>query len=664
MHHLRRLRRGRRPAHDGTGMDETLTRLAFRVQGGDRDAARTLLVEARARQNATVFDRAAKALEGSAAILEVLEESVTAEERTRTRALFVKPAEAAKAWHATPPDLAKLRAIGPNAMVVATRWMLDSIAAWSPYAGSGQPYYGSGFGVPWTMTSELFGSRVETPWLGMRVLVALDARPWKRQLADAVVKAYFGLGPRTALAAQTVLAHESPPSRRIVWGGVLEHHPERVDDATLSSLLDDPHLRERAFAILVERGRAVARHALPFLNASAPGTRRIVASLLARVGDRDAVPFLRQALSRERDPRARVQISGALEKISGAEPLVPKATGEDVVVARARAALATPRQPKPPMWLATLSRTLPALRWSGGHAVTPEEIDAIVGRLALLRDDKPDAAIAEVRAALEASSARAIVAAIRASFTQSRERGDVPEWIVRAMALLLPEHDLDLACEEMDASLRASAHERWKRRPEASAELVWDPDIVATSPCRAAFAWLTHWADTGPKRPHRTRADRALSAVARAIPEDERPFASVRRFGLDEAGERRFGYGDESLIVRVRTGGAIEVLGSDGARLTRLPTNDRGKRVREHVAAVEEALLDARRTLAEAYAERLVVDVRFVRGFLLAHPVWRPIVHGCVVRRAFHQILRVSEKALAAWPDEDSLQFVLAQVEG
>jgi hypothetical protein len=87
--------------------------------------------------------------------------------------------------------------------------------------------------------------------------------------------------------------------------------------------------------------------------------------------------------------------------------------------------------------------------------------------------------------------------------------------------------------------------------------------------------------------------------------------------------------------------------------------------MKSHVAQLEEALLDARRTLAEAYADKLVVEVRFVRSFLLAHPLWRPIAYGCVVRRAgAPQTLRLTEESLADVPDAEQVRFVLAQVEG
>jgi hypothetical protein len=119
------------------------------------------------------------------------------------------------------------------------------------------------------------------------------------------------------------------------------------------------------------------------------------------------------------------------------------------------------------------------------------------------------------------------------------------------------------------------------------------------------------------------------------------------------------------LVVRVRNGGAIEVMGGDGNAVLRLPADDLGRRVKKHVAQLEEALLDARRTLAEAYADKLVLDVKFVRRFLLAHPLWRPIAQGCVVRReGAPHTLRLSDEALADVPDAERVRFVLAQVEG
>ncbi|MBF5066226.1 hypothetical protein G6O45_23620, partial [Salmonella enterica subsp. enterica serovar Istanbul] len=69
--------------------------------------------------------------------------------------------------------------------------------------------------------------------------------------------------------------------------------------------------------------------------------------------------------------------------------------------------------------------------------------------------------------------------------------------------------------------------------------------------------------------------------------------------------------------------------------------------------------------LAEAYADKLVVDVRFVKHFLLEHPLWRPILQGCVVRReSAPQTLRVGDESLSEVPDAERVRFVLAQVEG
>ena len=155
--------------------------------------------------------------------------------------------------------------------------------------------------------------------------------------------------------------------------------------------------------VLLRRGPAAARHAMPFLHASAPGTRRAVAGLLAVTGDASAIPILRQAIARERDARTRVQLTSALEKLSGAEPLVPKTTGEDILVARARAALMAPRQPKPPAWLA--GTEMPRLLWRDGEPVTRAEIDALAGRLALQRATHVDAIVPDVRRALDPASA-------------------------------------------------------------------------------------------------------------------------------------------------------------------------------------------------------------------------------------------------------------------
>jgi hypothetical protein len=464
---------------------------------------------------------------------------------------------------------------------------------------------------------------------------------------------------------QTVLANETPAVRRPLWARLVLDHPERVDDASLCALLDDAPTRELAMSVLLRRGPGAARHAMPFLHATAPGTRRAVAGLLAVTGDASAIPILRQAIARERDARTRVHMTSALEKLSGAEPLVPKTTGEDTLVARARAALVAPRQPKPPAWLA--GAEMPRVLWRDGEPVTRAEIDALAGRLALVRAANVDAIVPDVRRALDPAGARGLLAAIRSAFVASHERHVFPEWLLRAVAHLLPEHDVDLACEEIDQNLRTSARERWHRGPGADVELVWDPDAIAGSPCRVAFAWLVHWAESGPKRRDREKAQRALALSTRTVPEGERPFAVLRRYGLDDEGIRRF-RDDESgveLVVRVRHGGAIEVIGPGGEPVLRLPADDLGKRVKRHVALLEEALLDARRTLAEAYADKLVVDVRFVRHFLLAHPLWRPIAQGCVVRReGLPQTLRVGDESLAELPDAERVRFVLAQVEG
>ena len=92
-------------ARQSVAMDDTLTRLAFRVQGGDVEAARALLVEARDRQHAAGFERAAKALAGGAAVLALLEESVDPAERARARELLPPPAEAAGMFTPAAVDL-------------------------------------------------------------------------------------------------------------------------------------------------------------------------------------------------------------------------------------------------------------------------------------------------------------------------------------------------------------------------------------------------------------------------------------------------------------------------------------------------------------------------------------------------------------------------------
>jgi hypothetical protein len=646
-------------------MDDTLTRLAFRVQGGDVAAARALLVEARDQQHTAGFERAAKALAGGPSVLLLLEETVDATERARVRELLPSPAEAAGMFTPAPVDLEAIDRVGPSALVTTARWTIEGLHL-VPRYGTGLPYLGAALAGPWLHVLRHFGGRVEAPWVGLRVVATLD--PTKKALTDGLVKGFFAtFGDRAATPVQTVLANEMPAARRPLWMKLVLDHPDRVDDASLCALLDDAWARELALGVLIRRGPLAAKHAMPFLHASAPGTRRAVASLLALTGATSAIPMLRQAIARERDARTRVQMTSALEKLSGAEPLVPKTIGEDVLVARARAVLAAPRQPKPPAWLG--GTELPRLLWRDGEPVTRAEIDAIAGRLAQLRTAHVDAIIPDVRRALDPAAARELLSSIRSAFVASQERHVFPDWLLRALAQLLPEHDVDLACEEIDTNLRTSARERWHRQPNADVELAWDPEAIASSPCRVAFAWLVHWAETGPKRRDREKAQRALAITTRAVPEGERPFAVLRRFGLDDDGARRFrDTSDETggeLIVKVRNGGAIEVIGGDGLAVLRLPGSELGKRVKAHVAELEEALLDARRTLAEAYADKLVVEVRFVKHFLLAHPLWRPIAQGCVVRReGAPQTLRASDESLAEVPDAERVRFVLAQVEG
>jgi hypothetical protein len=641
-------------------MDDTLTRLAFRVQGGDVEAARALLVEARDRQHAAGFERAAKALAGGAAILALLEENVDPTERARARELLPPAAEAAGMFTPAAVDLEAIDRIGPSALVTTARWTIEGLHA-VPRYGTGLPYLGAALAGPWLHVLRAFGGRVEAPWVALRVIATLD--PAKKALTDALVKGFFAtFGDRAVTPVLTVLGNETPAVRRPLWAKLVQDHPDRVDDPSLCALLDDAPTRELAMTVLLRRGPTAARHAMPFLHASAPGTRRAVAGLLAVTGDASAIPILRQAIARERDARTRVQLTSALEKLSGAEPLVPKTTGEDVLVARARAALMAPRQPKPPAWLA--GTEMPRLLWRDGEPVTRAEIDALAGRLALQRATHVDAIVPDVRRALDPASATTLLDAIRRAFVASKERDVFPEWLLRSIAYLLPEHEVDLACEEIDDNLRTSARERWRRRPGRDVELVWDPDAIASSPCRVAFAWLVHWAESGPKRRDREKAQRALAVATRGIVESERPFAVLRRFGLDDEGARRWESGGVELVVKVRTGGAIEVVGGDGQPVLRLPADDLGKRVKEHVGQLEEALLDARRTLAEAYADKLVVEVRFVRHFLLAHPLWRPIAQGCVVRRDdAPQTVRVGDESLAELPDGERVRFVLAQVE-
>jgi hypothetical protein len=504
-------------------------------------------------------------------------------------------------------DLEAVDRVGPSALITAARWAIEGLHAVPRYGTGGLPYLGAAVAGPWLHVLRTFGGRVEAPWVALRVVTTLD--PAKKALTDALVKGFFVVfRDRAASPVQTVLASEVPAVRRLLWARLVLDHPDRVDDASLCALLDDAPTRELAMGVLLQRGAGAAKHAMPFLHASAPGTRRAVAELLAVTGDTSAIPTLRQANARERDVRTRVHMMSALEKLSGAEPLVPRTTaGEDTLVARARAALVSPRQPKPPAWLA--GTEVPRIDWRDGERVTRVEIDALAGRLALLRATHADAIVPDIRRALDPAAARVLLGAVRGAFVASGERQVFPDWFLRAIALLLSEHDVDLACEEIDKNLRTSARERWHRHPGADVELVWDPDAIASSPCRVAFAWLVHWAESGPKRRDRERAQRALAVSTRAFQEGERPFAALRRFGLDDDGVRRFRDEelDVELLVRVRHGGAIEVVGADGAAVLRLPADELGKRVKQHVGELEEALLDARRTLAEAYADKLSV---------------------------------------------------------
>ncbi len=657
-------------------MDDTLTRLAFRVRGGDLEAARALVVEAHARQNVSAFDRAATALFGGPAVLTLLEGTVDPALRLRVRSLLPAHAEAARLSAYAPyvADLDALRAVGPSALVTTARWVIDGLQA-LPHYRTGVPAYlglGAALADPWSVILRMFGARVEAPWVALRVLTALD--PSKKDLADALVSHFFSVfGDRAPAPLQTVLANESPAVRRMLWAKLLLDRPERVNDASLCALLDDASTRELAMNRLLARGPEVAAHAMPFLHASAPGTRRTVADLLSVRGSKSAIPILRQAIARERDARTRRHLVAALEKLSGAKPLVPSARGEDTLVARARAALVAPRQPKPPAWLT--HSPLPRILWRDGEPVLRVEADALVGRLARSRAPGVDALVRDVRRALDPSAGRALIAFLRDAFIGSEEANVFPDWILSALAQLVPEHDVDLACEEIDGNLRASARDRWDRASEAATTLVWNPDAVATSRCRSAFAWLNDWSETAPKLSDRRKARRAMAFYTQTVTDGERAFARLRRFGLDDDGARRFSrHGAEdaadvaasesALTVRVRQGGAIEVVGSEGHAVVRLPPSDLGERVRRYVALLESALIGARRSLAEAYADKLVVDVRFLRRFVLTHPLWGPLVQGCVVRReGASRTLRVSDESLADIAPSECVRFVLSQVE-
>lgn len=643
-------------------MDDELTRLSFRARGGDRAAASALLVHAAERQHSATFERAARALGAGPAVLSILEGATSSDERAAVRALLPSPLEAATALRPPRVDLEAVTRIGPAALVATARWAIEGLRA-VPKLGGGSPYVGAAVAEPWRHIAAAFAARVEAPWLAIRVVAEVD--PAKRALSDAVVGAYFGTyGDRGALAAEALLGEESPAARRLLWTRLLTDHPGRIDDAAVAGLLDDAATRELASDVLTRRGPGAARHSLPYLHAASPGTRRAVAALLAAVGDDGAVPFLRQAIARERDARARVTMSVALERISGAEPLVPKHHEGVVGPERVRAALSAPRQPRAPGWLSAAET--PDLVFRDGVRISRPQIDAIAGRLALLRADHDDALVLDLRAAVEPASLVSLVDALRRAYAASGERRLSPEWLVRAAALLLPEAAFDLTCEAMDVALRAPAIDRW-RRGSLEAGVAWDPEAVASSPCRVAFAWLVHWSESAPKRRDRDRAQRALARATNLVPESERPFAHLRRYGLDDDGARRFTVDAETLVVRVPAGGAGAIVVEDerGEQVRRLAPSALGGRVKDHVASLEGALLDARRSLAEAYADRLVVDARFVRAFLLTHPLWRPVVLGCVVRRErAPETLRLGEDALAAVPEDDRLRFVLSQVEG
>ncbi|MDB4944685.1 MAG: hypothetical protein JWP97_4219 [Labilithrix sp.] len=645
-------------------MDETLTRLAFRARGGDVEAARALLVEAAERQHGAGLERAARTLCGGAAVLGLLEQSVAVETRALIRERLPAPAAAAAQFTPAAVDLEAVVRAGAPALVVTAAWTIEGLAL-VPRYGSGVPYLGAALARPWLHVLGALGGRVEAPWLALRVLVALD--PAKKALTEAMIRGTFAaLGERAVLPLLVLLENDAPPARRPLWTKLLTDHPARIDDAALAALLDDAPLRGLALELLLRRGPSAAKHAMAFLYASAPGTRRAVAGLLGVSGLPAAIPALRDALTRERDAKTRVHLVSALEKLSGAEalvPLPPPSRRPDAILARGRAALAAPRPPKLPAWVD--GSALPRLVLRDGSALSRAELESLVGRLVLLPRSDVIALLADLRRALEKHAARTLLQALRAAFVASRERSVLPDWYLRAVALLLPEHDVDLACEEADATLRTSARERWGRVSERAVELPWDPDALTGSPTRVVFAWLLHWSETAPHRRDRDRAHKALAPLARATPDAERPFVMVRRFGLDDDGMRTFRDGERSVTVRVRLSGAIEVVGHEGDALSRYPDGELGQRVKRHVAELEAALLEMRRTLAEAYAEKLVVDVTFVKKMVLGHPLWRTIAQGCVVRcEGAAQALRLSREALADLDDGERLRFVLAQVEG
>src|SRR4029079_6714576 len=160
---------------------------------------------------------------GGMSVLALLEENVAPAERARVRELLPAPAEAAGMFTPTAIDLDAIDRVGPSALITAARWTIEGLHL-VPRYGTGLPYLGAALAGPWLHVLRTFGSRVEAPWVALRVVVELD--PAKKALTDALVKGYFGaFRDRAATAVQTVLANESPAARRPLWARLIADHP-------------------------------------------------------------------------------------------------------------------------------------------------------------------------------------------------------------------------------------------------------------------------------------------------------------------------------------------------------------------------------------------------------------------------------------------------------
>jgi len=646
-----------------------LTRLAFRVQGGDLEAARELLVEACALQHAASFERAAKAFEGGSLVLTHLDQAVTTEDREAVRALLPSPVEAAAMLRVVDIDVAAVLRVGPSALVSVAAWMIEGCAAVSRF-GAGDPFAGAELADVWGRVLRAFGERVEAPWLAVRVALSIEAS--KQGLIKAVIDAMFAsCRGRSALVVQTALSVGEPPARGLLWERLLALYPERVETSAVCMLLDDAPAREAAVREILRRGRVAMPAVVPFAAAGSADTRRAVASVLGAIGDASAIAPLRQALSTELDARVRSSLSAAIERLSGAEPLVHRVRDEDGPVLRVRAALNAPRQPRRPAWL-TVTKCAD-IAWRDGCALTESEVASLVARCTESQAFGGDrgAWLAEVRDALSPPAAWALYARLAADLAGGSGVRRFPPMLLDAIARLLDEEAFDKLCELIDGHLRASARERWEKTTEhanaSEVELGWDPEALAACAQRGVYAWLLHWEETAPKGADQHRAGRLAQKVAQSIHLGEQPFVALRRFGLDAVGRRSFAGESSSqrLTVHVGPGGAIDVRDdAQHACIDTLAHDALGMHVSAYVRDLERALVSGRRTLAEAYAQKLELTADFVRTFLLSHPLWRALVHGCVVRRRdAPQSLRLVPEALVDVPSAVRLRFALAPVD-